>query len=446
MSNKVALNENYPCIEVSDNLYARALGLIPAVTQTLAKGPTQYVKGVAPKYLESGKGCRVWDVDGNEYIDYTMGVGPISLGYCYEKVDTAIKEQLNKGITFSLMHPLEVEVAELIRGIVPNADAVRFSKTGADVTSAAVRVARSYTGRDKVLCCGYHGWHDWYVGITSKNHGVPESVKELTHTFEYNDISSLIESIDVDVACVIMEPITFQMPQNGFLHEVRDICNRTGSLLIFDEMWTGFRLAIGGAQERFKIDADLVCFSKAVANGMPLSILAGKKEIMELFEEDVFFFTTFGGETLSLAAAKATINELIEKRVPDYMEKMGSYLRDEYNRIAQELDMPFTSCIGLGCRTMVTFDSSVENPLYLKSLMQQLLLKRGILWSGFHNISYSHRQEDIDYTLFAYKIVLEELRNAVAKKIVLESLLGEPVQPVFRKTSGFNIKPALRSN
>ncbi|MCX8026343.1 MAG: aminotransferase class III-fold pyridoxal phosphate-dependent enzyme [Thermodesulfovibrionales bacterium] len=446
MGNKVTFNEGYPSIKESDALYARALGLIPAVTQTLAKGPSQYVKGVAPKYLSHGKGCRVWDVDGNEYIDYTMGVGPVSLGYCYEKVDNAIIEQLKKGITFSLMHPLEVEVAEMIRDIIPNADSVRFSKTGADVTSAAVRLARAYTGRQKVLCCGYHGWHDWYIGITTKNLGVPECTKELTYTFDYNDVDSLIDAIDVDTACVIIEPITFQQPQNGFLHEVRDICNRTGCILIFDEMWTGFRVAIGGAQERFKVDADLMCFSKAVANGMPLSILAGRKEIMELLEEDVFFFTTFGGETLSLAAAKATITEIVENRVTDYLEEKGSYLRDRYNTIVEELNIPFTNCVGLGCRTMVSFDGSYANPLYLKSLMQQLLIKKGILWSGFHNISYSHTQEDIEYTISAYKEVLAELKEAVEKDTVFESLLGSPVQPVFRKTSGFNFKPIVRSN
>jgi len=443
MPNKVEFNQTYPVIEESNKLYARALGLIPSVTQTFAKGPTQYIKGVAPKYLQRGKGCRVWDVDGNEYIDYTMAVGPLSLGYCYDVVDKAINEQLQNGIVFSLMHPLEVEVAELIRNVIPNADSVRFSKTGADVASAAVRLARAYTGREKVVCCGYHGWHDWYIGITSRNVGVPLSTKDLTHTFEYNNIDSLIDAIDVDTACVILEPYTFYSPEGDFLHEVRNLCNKTGALLIFDEMWTGFRLAIGGAQERFNVDADLACFSKAVANGMPISILTGRHEIMELLEEDVFFYTTFGGETLSLASAKATIIELIDKKVPNYLETSGAYLRDNYNRIVEEYNMPYTKCIGLGCRSLITFDSIAGNPLHLKSLLQQYLIKNGILWSGFHNISYSHKMEDIEYTINVYKEVLKNLKKAVDDKQVYQSLLGEPVKDLFRKTSGFNIKPPL---
>ncbi|MCX8069578.1 MAG: aminotransferase class III-fold pyridoxal phosphate-dependent enzyme, partial [Thermodesulfovibrionales bacterium] len=306
--------------------------------------------------------------------------------------------------------------------------------------------ARAYTGRDKVVYCGYHGWHDWYIGITSRNVGVPEVVKELTHTFEYNDIESLIDAIDVDTACVILEPYTFQYPKVDFLYELRNLCNKTGALLIFDEMWTGFRLAIGGAQERFHIDADLACFSKAVANGMPLSILTGRQEIMDLLEEDVFFYTTFGGETLSLAAAKATIIELIDKKVPQYLETTGSYLRDSYNRLAEQYDMPYTRCIGSGCRTLVNFDSTAGNPLHLKSLLQQYLIKYGILWSGFHNISYSHKADDIEYTILAYREALKELKKAVKEQRVYESLLGEPVQAVFRKTSGFNIKPLVRAN
>ena len=160
MPNKVESNKDYPIIKKSDEYYKVALDLIPCTTQTLAKGPQQNVKGVAPKYLQRGKGSHVWDVDGNEYLDYLMGIGPLSLGYAYDKVDNAIKEQLKDGITFSLMHPLEVEVAELINKIVPNAESIRYSKVGADVTSAAVRLARAFTKRDKVLCCGYHGWHD----------------------------------------------------------------------------------------------------------------------------------------------------------------------------------------------------------------------------------------------------------------------------------------------
>ena len=305
MPNGVRDNESFPDISRSDAWYARAEGLIPAGTQTLAKGPGQYVRGVAPKYLARGKGCRVWDVDGNEYLDYQMGIGPLSLGYANPVVDAAIREQLADGITFSLMHPLEVEVAELVRELVPGAEGVRYSKTGCDATTAAVRLARAFTGRDRVLCCGYHGWHDWYIGVTDRNAGIPRAVAELTATFGYNDLGSVLDAIDDQTACVILEPVTFEEPRDGFLSELRRVCDQYGALLIFDEMWTGFRLALGGAQERFSVRADLACFSKAIANGMPISVVTGRREVMALCDKQVFFFTTFGGEALSLAAARA---------------------------------------------------------------------------------------------------------------------------------------------
>jgi glutamate-1-semialdehyde aminotransferase len=301
MTNKVAFNDNYPSIDKSDELYKIALDLIPATTQTLAKGPQQNVKGIAPKYLKKGKGSHVWDIDGNEYIDFNMGIGPLSLGYAYPKVDNAIKKQLEEGITFSLMHPLEVEVAKLINEVVPNAESVRYSKTGADVTTAAIRVARAYTGREKVLCCGYHGWHDWYISVTDKNNGIPKAINDLTFTINYNDIQSVKDSIDSDIAAIILEPFVFEPPKDDFLHELRKLCDDNSILLIFDEMWTGFRIALGGAQEYFGVKADMATFSKAVANGMPLSILTGRKEVMKVLDNDVFFYTTFGGEALSLA-------------------------------------------------------------------------------------------------------------------------------------------------
>lgn len=435
MPNKVEFNENYPEIKKSQELLKRSEGLIPAGTQTLAKGPTQWVKGVAPNYLVKGKGSHVWDADGNEYIDYNMGIGPLVLGYCYPDVDEAIKEQLEDGITFSLVHPLEVEVAELVKEVVPNVESVRYSKTGCDVTSAAVRVARAFTKREKVLCCGYHGWHDWYISVTDRNAGIPKAVQDLTFTFNYNDIDSLIDSIDDETACVILEPFIFDIEKNDFLMKVREVCDEHGVLLIFDEMWTGFRIALGGAQQYFNVRADMACFSKAIANGMPIAVLTGRQDVMKLFEKDVFFFTTFGGEALSLAAAKATIDVIRNKNVPDYLSKQGEKLKTGYNKIAEELGMNYTKCSGYNCRTIVTFDASAGNPLEMKSLVQQEMVKRGVLWGGFHNMCFSHSFEDIEYTLKAYKDVMPILKKAVEEKNVKSYLKGEPVEPVFRKTT-----------
>ncbi len=445
MFNKVAFNDDYPVITQSDALYEQALHIMTPVTQTLAKGPGQYVNGVAPKYAERGSGARIWDVDGNEYLDYNMATGPLSLGYCYPKVDEAIAEQLKKGITFSLMHKLEVILCELIHQIIPNAEAVRISKTGADVTSAAVRVARAFTGRNQVLCCGYHGWHDWYIATTSRNSGVPNEVCNLTATFEYNNIESVKKLLNSDTACVILEPFIFDAPADNFLQELKSICEANGTLLIFDEMWTGFRIAIGGAQEYFSVTPDLACYSKAFANGMPISLLTGRKDIMSLFNEEVFFFTTFGGEALSLAAAVATIKEMIYKNVPAYLSQKGKLLKDGYNSIAAELGIDhYTKCIGYDCRSMVTFAASAGSPLELKSFVQQELIKKGILWSGFHNMSFSHTDEDIDYTLKAYRAVLGLLKTAVEEGNVANSLRGKPVEPVFRKLGEVKAQTALK--
>jgi glutamate-1-semialdehyde aminotransferase/NAD(P)-dependent dehydrogenase (short-subunit alcohol dehydrogenase family) len=390
----------------------------------------------------------VWDVDGNEFIDFGMGIGPLVLGYCYPAVDDAIRRQLEHGITFSLMHPLEVEVAEQIRDLVPCAEAVRFGKTGADVTSAAVRLARASTGRAKVLCSGYHGWHDWYVAVTDRHRGVPGEVRDLTYTFEYNDLDSLDRALDADVACVILEPIVFEEPAPGFLAGVRERCTRNGSLLIFDEMWTGFRLAAGGAQARYGVTPDLATFSKAIANGMPLSVLTGRADVLSLLERDVFFFTTFGGEALSLAAAQATLCELVTRDVPAYLARQGQRLADGYNRIARSLGIDhYTRCTGPAARTIVTFDvvpPQVASPLELKSLVQQELIRHGVLWTGTHTMSFSHSDEDIAQVLAAYEEALATLKDAVEHGTVRAALRGTPVQPGFRRTAHFNTRPPPR--
>lgn len=435
MPNRVQINRELPVIGRSQALYDRARGLIPAGTQTLAKGPTQYVDGVAPKYLVRGQGCHVWDVDDNEYIDLTMGVGPLVLGYTYPRVDRALSAQLARGITFSLMHPLEVGVSELIRSVVPGAHCVRFSKTGCDVTSAAVRLARAFTGRDRVLCCGYHGWHDWYVGTTPRHAGIPLAIRELTETFRYNDPEDLRSLLDERVACVIMEPMVFEAPEADFLRLVRRACEEAGALLIFDEMWTGFRLALGGAQEAFDVKADLACFSKAVANGMPLSVLTGRSDVMRLLDEDVFFLTTFGGEALSLAAAEATLLELREHDVCGHLRRQGAALKEGYAQLAKEKRLAGTKVIGADCRSLVTFNPELGDPLLQKSIIQQELLRHGVLWSGFHNLSFSHSDADIQHVLAAYDRALGVLADACARGDLTGALLGRPVQPVFRKVN-----------
>jgi glutamate-1-semialdehyde aminotransferase len=432
-----------PEIGRSNQLWERARQLIPAGTQTLAKGPSQFVDGVAPKYLSHGRGAWVWDVDGNAFLDYSMGVGPLVLGYAHPAVDDAIRAQLQDGITFSLMHPLEVELAERVARLVPGAECVRFSKTGCDVTSAAVRLARAFTGREHVLCCGYHGWHDWYVASTDRAAGIPQAVRALTSTCAYNDLASVEQALDDDVACVILEPVTFEVPRRRFLRELKRLCRERGALLIFDEMWTGFRLALGGAQEYFGVTADLACFSKAVANGMPLSVLTGRRDVMALLEHEVFFFTTFGGEALSLAAAAATLEVLETQQVPRHLARLGARLQAGLDALAQRHGLEGLACVGYPCRTMLASRPDLGDALLIKSFVQQELLRRGVLWGGFHNLSLAHTDADVTYTLAAYDDVLAELGSAVRAGDLAARLRGRPVAPVFRRSTGFDTKPRL---
>jgi glutamate-1-semialdehyde aminotransferase len=270
--------------------------------------------------------------------------------------------------------------------------------------------------------------------VTDRARGVPKPVQDLTGTFDYNDIESVHDALDGDTACAILEPMIFDEPRDGFLQELKAACRKNGTLLVFDEMWTGFRFALGGAQERFGVQADLMCYSKAIANGMPLAVLAGRADVMRLCDKDVFFFTTFGGEALSLAAARATIRELRDRRVPAYLAHQGRLLRDGYNAIARDLDIPYTHAIGAECRSLVTFDPTAGDPLEMKSLVQQELFARGILWSGFHNMSFSHTDTDVARTLSAYREALIVMKQAVDAGSIRQALLGSPVEPVFRRT------------
>jgi glutamate-1-semialdehyde aminotransferase len=421
----------------SEKYWSKAKKLIPAGTQCLSKGPTQFVDGVAPKYLQRGKGCHVWDVDGNEYIDYGMGLRPIILGYCYPAVDKAIQKQLKDGITFTLMHPLEVEVAELLTAIIPCAEMVRYGKNGSDATTAAIRAARAYTGRDKIAICGYHGWHDWYIITTERNKGIPKIMKQLSFAFQYNNIESLkklFDSYPDEFAAVIMEPVGVTPPKNGFLKDVKKITNENGAVLIFDEIITGFRFALAGAQEYFGVTPDLAAFGKSMANGMPISALVGKEEIMSVFNETFFSFT-FGGECLSLAAALATINELRTKKVVHFIWKQGKKLQDGYNKLTEELELKeYTQCVGYPPSTLAKFNGKTpEESLLMKSIVQQELLKRGILWAAYHAISYSHKDNEIGTTLEAFNDALKILKKAIRENNIEKSLEGKPVKPVFRE-------------
>ncbi|MBN2689847.1 MAG: aminotransferase class III-fold pyridoxal phosphate-dependent enzyme [Gammaproteobacteria bacterium] len=422
--------------EKSEQYLKRTLKSIPLGSQTFSKSHTQFPYGVSPYFIKQGKGSHVWDIDDNEYIDFVSGLLAISIGYQDPDVDDAVKKQLQNGVTFSLAHPLEAELAERIISLVPCAEMVRFGKNGSDVTSGAIRVARAYTGREHIAVCGYHGWQDWYIGSTSRDMGVPNSTKALTHRFKYNDIASLEEifsTLHGKVAAVIMEPMNVEYPQNDFLQQVKELTHKNGALLIFDEMITGFRFALGGAQEYFNVVPDIATFGKGMANGYPLSAIAGKEKYMRLLE-DIFFSFTFGGETLSLAASIAVLDKLQRENVLTKIAESGSLICDEINKLINkhELQKAIKTSGHPSWSFLLFQDVNGYSSNELKTLWMQEALKHGILTFGTHNVSYAHTKEDINYMIQVYDKIFGLLKQVVADKTLHEHLNCAVLQPLFR--------------
>jgi len=415
----------------------RAEACVPGASQTFSKGPNQFVRGASPLFLAHGKGAHVWDLDGNKYLDFTMALCALSLGYSDPDVNAAVARQLEGGVIFTLPHPLEAEVAELLCKLIPSAEMVRFGKNGSDATSGAVRLARAFTGRELIAACGYHGWQDWYIGTTTRSLGVPKVVRDLTRTFTYNKIETLERVFDEhpgQVAAVIMEPVGVEIPRSGFLEAVRALCTRHGALLIFDEVITGFRLALGGAQEYFGILPDLSCFGKGMSNGFPLAAIVGRREIMRLFEE-VFFSFTAGGEVVSLSACLATVTKMQKQKVVQHLWRAGERLRDHANRAAAASGVSDPiKCVGLGPRTVLTFAHPDGSPWWeLKSLVQQECIKRGLLFTGGHNMALAHGDVEVAAACAIYDEVFALASEALRVGDLAARLEGPPVEPVFRE-------------
>lgn len=420
----------------SEEMLHRALRVIPLGTQTFSKSKTQYPYGVSPYFIQKAQGSKVWDIDGNEYIDFINSLCAITLGYNDSDVNKAVSDQLEEGVIFSLPHSIEVEVAEKIIEMVPCAEMVRFGKNGSDATAGAVRIARAYTGRDYVAVCGYHGWQDWYIGSTTRNLGVPQSTQEMTLKFNYNDINSL-EKLFSDypnkIAAVILEPMNVQEPQDNFLMKVRKLTHANGAVLIFDETITGFRFAKGGAQEYFNVTPDLATFGKGLANGYPLSVVTGRADIMKLMEE-VFFSFTFGGETLSLAASLATLTKLQAEPVIETLYKQGQKILDGINNLIKDKGM--TNIISTTGNPTWNFLQFKDTPSYnqweIKTLYMQEVFARGILAYGTHNMSYAHTDQDIEKLLEVYDEVFNIIKDVVQNNNLEKYLKCEPLVPLFK--------------
>ncbi|MDG4717674.1 MULTISPECIES: aspartate aminotransferase family protein [Thalassospira] len=420
----------------SSDLYNRASKIIPTATQTFSKSRMQFPKGKSPDFLKRGHGSHVWDVDGNEYIDFLMGLLSNLLGYADPDVNSAVVRQLEKGVSFSLATELEVELAEKIQNLMPSMEMVRFGKNGTDATSAAVRVARAATGKDGVIAIGYHGWQDWYVGATSRHKGVPQAVSELTKKVPYNDLVALeamIARMRDNVACVILEPMSVVEPFPGYLKGIREITEKKGIVLIFDEVVTGFRLAKGGAQELFGVRPDLTAIGKGMGNGFPISAVGGRRDLMMEFE-NVFFSGTFGGEALSLAASIAVIDKINREDVIGNIWQKGELLRSGI--LAEIRKCGLDSAIklqGVAPWQILSFDKiHSASAAEVKTFVAVGLITSGILTTGTFNMSFSHSIEDIEETVSSLARIFSALTEE-AKVPGLGERLGCPlIEPVFK--------------
>lgn len=411
----------------SDKHFEEALKLIPWGTQTNAKRPFPQFDETMPKFIVRGKGCHIWDMEGKEYIDYRLALGPVTLGYCYEEVDHAVREQMKNGVLFSMASPIELELAQLLHETVPNADMVRFMKTGEDANLSNIRIARAYTKREMILMSGYHGYPDWFATEDSPNNGVPEFMKDYVKVIPWGNLDEaerLIRLYHERLACVISIPYDMGEDIHGtFIKHLRKLTKEYGILLVIDEVWTGFRLALGGAQELFGVDADLASYAKAMANGYPISTYLGKREYMQSLDH-FKMTTTYAGETLSIAAAIATLKIMKRERVHEHINVMGRRLMAGFNAIAKELGVEGYAA-GLPPSAYLKFNTpDAPSNARMEYLWFRELFREGIFVMLRWFISYSHTEKDIDESI-------EKAKRALRRALDAESRERDTVKPFY---------------
>jgi len=382
--------------------FQRAQRVIPWGTQTNAKRYGHDGMEARPAFIERAKGCRMWDLDGRSYLDYRAALGPILLGYGEEHVDAAVRTQMEKGVLFSMASPLEAETAEAILDTIQWADQIRFMKTGVDACSCCLRLARSHTGRDHLLTCGYHGYQDWFA-LDWPEPGIPAALHPFVHEVSYGDIAAVDRVFDEfgeQLAAALVVPIEWMLnPDQAFLERLRMRSDEYETALIFDEVLTGFRLAPGGARELFGVEPDMAAYAKAMANGYPLSAYAGKREWMQTLEQTIIT-TTYAGETLSLAAAKAVMQIIAEEPVHAHLFQQGKMLRDGFRQIFQQTGFPATT-IGVDCGFEIDFSPAGTAAETMKTALFNALYAQGIFANNQWFITYAHQSEDIAETLEA---------------------------------------------
>jgi len=430
--------------EKSLKLQKKIHKLIPGGAHTYAKGDDQYPEFMPP-IIAKGKGCRVWDLDGNSYIEYNMGIRSVTLGHAFEPIIKAAYKQMKNGINFVRPSKIEIEYAEEFLGVLEGAEMVKFGKNGSDAVNGAVRLARAYTGREKIAICADHPFFsvdDWFISTTPMSSGIPEYFNEITLTFNYNDLASVEKMFAQNpgqIACVILEPEKYTPPTDNFLQKLKDVCHKNGAVFVLDEMITGFRAHLGGAQSKYNVVPDLSTFGKAMANGFSISALAGRKELMELGglhheKEKVFLLSlTHGGETHALAAAKATLDFYKKYSVIEKLYERGSKIKKGLNKVSEELQLSdFFKVIGPDyCSVYTTLDNDKNPSQEFRTLFLQETLKRGLLMPSTM-VSYSHKDADINETIEKIYDVLVVYKKALNEGIN-KYLVGRSVKPAIRK-------------
>ena len=428
----------------SKELQQKSHLLIPGGAHTYAKGDDQY-PAQAPGFIVRGKGCHVWDVDGNEFIEYGMGLRAVTLGHAHEAVNAAAYRQMGYGHNFVRPSPLELECAEEFLSMITGAEMVKFAKNGSDATNAAVKLARAYTGRDLIAVCADHAFFsvdDWFIGSTAMNAGIPQAVRDLTVKFRYNDIQSVQALFDLHpnkIACVILEPEKDTPPTANFLQALKDLCHKHGAVFILDEMITGFRWHNGGGQAYHGVVPDLSAFGKAMGNGFSIAALAGKRDIMRLGgldhdRERVFLLSlTHGAENPNLAAAIEVMRIYKREPVVDALWRQGERLRAGVMKAveAHNLEKSFVVIGKPCCMVFGTRDDGGKPSQAFRALFLQESIKRGILAPSFIT-SYAHTDADVDRTIEAVGESLAVYRRALDEGVD-KYLVGPPVKPVFRQ-------------
>jgi glutamate-1-semialdehyde 2,1-aminomutase len=437
-------------VKKSKELQARFHSVIPGGSHTYAKGDDQYPEGM-PVYVVRGKGCHVWDLDGNEFIEYGMGLRSVTLGHAYEPVVEAAGRQMRLGANFVRPSPIELECAEALQSLITGAEMVKFGKHGSDATSAAIKLARAHTGRDLVAICADHPFFsvdDWFIGSTAMDAGIPEVVRRLTVKFRYNNLGSLrqlFEQYPAQIAAVVLEAEHDVEPVTGFLLGLKELCAREGAVLVFDEMITGFRWDNGGAQRYYGVTPDLSAFGKGLGNGFAVSALVGRREIMErggLHHEGERVFvlsTTHGAESHALAAALETMRIYRDEPVVETLWRQGRRLAEGIRQVTQELGLAdYFQIRGRPCCLLyATLDENKQPSQAFRALFLQETMRRGLLMPSLV-VSYSHSDADLQRTVEGISGALQVYRRALEEGVE-RHLEGRPVSPVFRKFNNVSL-------